>query len=422
MKSQKKKLNDELNHVDGIIRLLESNKDMKSRRYKTKSYENSQTLVKRLQTEQRERELRKEIKQKEFEKMLQERAELEEKQSIELLMKKVSQIREHSIQKRDNKKQLRENEKSKLIMSYQRRYTPAKECLYRKIEEKYNSQVVIPLLEQRKVELAKKRWNTRRIPLEEIIQHSKMHSSLIQAKIEKRNKELEEKYKEEKKMKEAQKQLYSSFIQSVIKSDEENKRSEEEKTTKRKINREKMKEYSELLKELNPVKIDDANIKNLKERIEKLNHPVRKSKSPEEIRKLYNIANISGISRNHKNPSAVDKQAITISKISTNSISLQESSGKCRPDYLTELRKHRKVYPRNESYDINIEEDLKNDNLDRKEKYNRIIKKLEILDQKVETREQKSMKNGQVNINECEAVSGILLNAIKAKLNILGNL
>eukprot|EP00831_Metopus_contortus_P065572 TRINITY_DN5856_c0_g1_i2.p4 TRINITY_DN5856_c0_g1~~TRINITY_DN5856_c0_g1_i2.p4 ORF type:complete len:153 (+),score=55.50 TRINITY_DN5856_c0_g1_i2:562-1020(+) len=71
------------------------------------------------------------------------------------------------------------------------------EPLYKKMEEKYNKEVVMPSLEMKKKELALKRNRLKPVSIEEIEEHTRKHEELAALREEERKNLQKEKHKEE---------------------------------------------------------------------------------------------------------------------------------------------------------------------------------------------------------------------------------
>lgn len=134
---------------------------------------------------------------------------------------------------------------------------PSQKPLFKQMEDAFKQQVVMPILEQQKAELAKKRILYQPINPEEIKEHSRRHEELRREQEYKRKKELEQRNLE------AQVNLVSNNMQSkfTVAILEEERLKKEEKTRfeqERKGNLQKKQQYAKLVKEMFPPIISEG--------------------------------------------------------------------------------------------------------------------------------------------------------------------
>eukprot|EP00826_Nyctotherus_ovalis_P009454 TRINITY_DN12500_c0_g1_i3.p1 TRINITY_DN12500_c0_g1~~TRINITY_DN12500_c0_g1_i3.p1 ORF type:complete len:345 (-),score=137.08 TRINITY_DN12500_c0_g1_i3:21-1055(-) len=247
-------------------------------------------LVAKLKGEKSERRRREEerlrLMEEKVSKESREYAEMLKKRDEELLSKK----REDALKAHEQIKRRREEEQKKLAEARQRFHSiPEDQYLYRKLESKYNAEVLMPILEERKRELAQKRNRYKPISKEELDEHMKKHDFTIAQKASNKLSELRLRRENTLETQTALRQYKSSLMERHIQ--EEKRLREERERRKLEINerREKMENYAKLVKETHAVKPSETKATELKANIEKLKHPVRQ---PRDTRKDYDIAAI----------------------------------------------------------------------------------------------------------------------------------
>eukprot|EP00826_Nyctotherus_ovalis_P009449 TRINITY_DN12500_c0_g1_i10.p1 TRINITY_DN12500_c0_g1~~TRINITY_DN12500_c0_g1_i10.p1 ORF type:complete len:423 (-),score=173.64 TRINITY_DN12500_c0_g1_i10:91-1359(-) len=394
-------------------------------------------LVAKLKGEKSERRRREEerlrLMEEKVSKESREYAEMLKKRDEELLSKK----REDALKAHEQIKRRREEEQKKLAEARQRFHSiPEDQYLYRKLESKYNAEVLMPILEERKRELAQKRNRYKPISKEELDEHMKKHDFTIAQKASNKLSELRLRRENTLETQTALRQYKSSLMERHIQ--EEKRLREERERRKLEINerREKMENYAKLVKETHAVKPSETKATELKANIEKLKHPVRQ---PRDTRKDYDIAAIK------KKMQEEVRSTDSLPKVNQETVSFPSDHSTSRRiyreakrnpknqhhvtteqrakvnDYLQELRYKREL--NNEaakSPNLDWHTDLKNDKLNSNEKYSLLMEKAKLIEEQARRKEQLLQVKGQVDLNE--NVSDMFIDAIKAKLAILENL
>ena len=370
-------------------------------------------LIRRLRYEKRKREYRNYCKQKELEERIRASIDLEKQQAIDLLKNKIMKIKERNFQKHASLRQQREKDIQQLeLIKEQVLIIPEEERLYKKLERQYNLDVVIPSLEHSKEELVKRRKAFRRVPIQEIIRHRKHHSLIIEEKREKWKNEWEKRTTEIKKQYQVRK-LHKSAIGSII-------RNEQDKVD-RKLMKEKANNYNTLVRALNPVVIDKKKVEQLKVLIEKTKSVVRKTKDKEEIKKLYNIANIRLESKDSSTSEKKHVSSLSSSKVST------DTKEPIKKDYLTEVKRQHKLKLYSPTKRLNWEDDLNNHSISENKKYEKVMEKAEKTTKQAKVKEklltllgkkELTMENIEVN----ESIAEMIVDSIKAKMAIFDKL
>jgi hypothetical protein len=334
---------------------------------------------------------------------------------------------------------------------------PKEEYLYKRLEAKYNKEILIPMLEEKKQELAKKRNQLKPITHEEIEEHKRICEFRMLEHEELRMKELRERKLEEYQLIAQQAKFKTdlsakySLLQNKVKEEAERKKQE------KKLLCNKMKNYAELVKEVFAVKPSEEKVSELKQKIEQLKHPVRETR---DIRKHYNLAILNDrkqvmkqgrslISSDHHRKETIEdlvnfkedptgdksksvekgrRNVTTKAKDALKKIIYEQNSNtsikekRKHIDYLGEQRKKR------EQTNLTYGEikrdwsaDIKNTNLNPAERYNRIVSKANILEEKAKMKEKILFARGgaEKDPEMGKDVTDMFIDAIKAKLSVL---
>eukprot|EP01022_Parablepharisma_sp_SALTPOND_P032672 TRINITY_DN858_c0_g1_i1.p2 TRINITY_DN858_c0_g1~~TRINITY_DN858_c0_g1_i1.p2 ORF type:complete len:514 (-),score=131.63 TRINITY_DN858_c0_g1_i1:774-2315(-) len=417
-------------------------------------------FIHKLKAEKQERKKKEEERRKMLEqKMRKESEELNKKlkeREEELLKKR----KERNMEAFEKLKKQRENDQKKIDEAKSKAVLHTKdEYLYKKLEDKYNKEVLMPMLEKKKEELAKKRNLFKPVNREELEEHMKKYELVMAQKEEVRQKELKARKEEEQNIQSAIKKLKTPALERQ--SIEELKLKEElEKKKLQKVEwRKKIESYGNLLKDICPVKVSESKAEQLKKQIEQLKHPVRQSR---DTRKLYELANLNKRSlKDHSGSHSMDKlrkdhtetnissaklvdRATDAAKAGRYSAKEKNKSGlksaiieqelqkaaeqqmKAKKlDYLAELRKKREEhYGSSKPVKYDWTNDLKDQKLNPSEKYNRLVGKANLIEEQAKMKEKLLQAKGGTERNPemGEYVSDMFIDAIKAKLAILENL
>ena len=134
------------------------------------------------------------------------------------------------------------------------RFKPENEYLYRRLEEKYHKDVLIPILEEKKKVLEKKRNLYKQIDKQEIKEHVKSYNLIIAKKKKEKDNELKAKLDEEKNIKEKLTKLRTQTHEYNDMIDLNRKKEQEERIKELRNRRIKMEDYANSLKVVHPVR------------------------------------------------------------------------------------------------------------------------------------------------------------------------
>ena len=321
------------------------------------------------------------------------------------------------------------------------------EYLYKKLEEKYTKNVLMPILEEKKEQLAKKRNQFKSMDKNEFINHEKKYELLMAQKEEDRKKKMKINKEKDLLLKKSISKyktiaLERQSIEEIKKKEEEEKRKNEIK-----MRREKMENYSHLIRDAYQIRPSTDKAKELQERIFHLKHPVRQHR---DIRRLYDLAvinkrdthstyTLNKLGKNiTANSSARDRQVEDINSSSYAEEKHKEISRKSseqpknedtkvvkRIDYLSQMRKKReKQYETAKSINYDWNTDLDDIKLDNIQKYDKILNKVNLIEENAIRKEKILQAKGGTlkNPDMSESISDMFIKAIKAKLAVLDQL
>ena len=398
-------------------------------------------LVQKLNVEKKEREKEAMRRQQELEEMTKSELENDAKKVKEALEEKISKIKEETMQKHMLAKEQRQKDFEE-FRNNKRKMIPESERMYKKLEGKYEKEVMLPMLEYKKQQLAKKRGEYRKIPLEEILDHERKHTSLMKEHSERREEEHEKQLEEEREIRKHQRELKTNVLEQIQKHYAEIRKQHNENEERKKNVRRKMLQYSEMVKETTPIMVNETKAAEVKKRIELLKHQPRELADPKEIKEKYAISNIeafktlSKASKMISNKSPATEGGTNKSFEALTPCDSKNMKGLCKkcvaaksgyirhkPDYLSELRKKREdigVVP----YKSNWESDFNDSKLAIEERNNKILEKAERMEERAKRNEKLLEAKGGLakSYDMGEHVSGMLLDAMKAKLAVLENL
>eukprot|EP01022_Parablepharisma_sp_SALTPOND_P016719 TRINITY_DN2519_c0_g1_i1.p1 TRINITY_DN2519_c0_g1~~TRINITY_DN2519_c0_g1_i1.p1 ORF type:complete len:675 (-),score=118.88 TRINITY_DN2519_c0_g1_i1:1107-3035(-) len=419
--------------------------------------EEAVAFIRKMKLEKIERRKKEEERMRLFSEKLKKEAEqreIEQKQrEIELLQKR----KEASERAYLLLKQKREEDRKK-FQEWERIGTAPKEpagYLYKKLEDKYKHEILVPLLEEKKQELAKRRNKFKPFKWEEIKVHEKECEKKAQEHSEERARYLLERKIQERKLLVKQKMMRNEISLKYSLLEQKAKEEEERRQQEKKLLKDKMKNYAALVKEVVTVKQSPEKAAELKTKISHLKHPVRQQR---DIRKLYDLSLLNQRdndtlkekrsqsmvhSETSKKPNENEESIVgsNLKKVRTTSkvkrsvpnklknalqkaIEINDTNKKKPlPDYLAEQRKKREQ--ENVSLDVqrkqDWEKDLRNPGLDVAEKYNRVVGKANQIEQKAKMKEKLLHAKGgaEKDLEMGENVTDMFIDAIKAKLAIL---
>lgn len=420
--------------------------------YKNKEFENKEDLdkkkkecaelVKKLSVERKERSQRQCQRQQRLmyeleQKSLLEKSTLQEKFEEEKRRKKAELIQSFT-EKRQKRleeiKKLEEIQKKSVIM-------PETEYLHKKLEDRFKEEILNPMLEKQKIELAKKRNLIKPITKQEIEEHQRKHEQIMQQKEGERKKQKNERRRQQYLLELQQKKFETVFSRDLHEREEQFKLDQKRKSENKKLARDKMLKYADLIKELHPMQPSERKSLELKNLIDQLKHPVREKR---DVKKDYEIskvipARIVQTSSKEENPYAIkanqrkSSEGKHVRKVKYTTFDQEDSEirpkvsmERSRPDYLEVFRKKSEYQPVNailKPQRYNWENDINNDKLDDVERINRVVEKASLIEQRAKMDEKVIRASGNKgNVEMEEHVSDMLIDAIKAKLAVLSKL
>ena len=231
-------------------------------------------LVAKLAKERAEREKKKlEREEKARKKMKEELIEIERKKNEEMMIKEEEKRKrvEEMIQKKEKRKKDLEYYKEVGEKEFKEAFST--KPLYVKIEENYEDQVLMPELEKKKAELARKRELFQPIRKHEIIEHMKRYQeysyeSQVRREQSLKNKEIEFKYNNSAGV------FKSKFTENILEEERLKKEEQEKIEQEKKKLIEKKKKYSSIVKEMFIPSVDVFKRQEMLLIQEKLKHPV----------------------------------------------------------------------------------------------------------------------------------------------------
>jgi hypothetical protein len=234
--------------------------------WKTKFAEKTRLLAQKAQQEAEERE---------------KQAKKEAERVLELRKEKTRQLFQRLKQKREA-----EHLQQEALKQTAESAAPLKpdQYVYHKLEKRYQSEVVVPLLEFHKQQLANKRLNLKPISLAEIEEHKKKFEQIMQEREEKRLQEQRKKQEEDDKLVELQKQYKSKISSKVERYDQQAKQLRHVQQVHKTQMRSKMLTYANVVKEECPVQRSEHKAAELHKLIEGLKH---KGRQPRDVRDNY---------------------------------------------------------------------------------------------------------------------------------------
>ena len=327
------------------------------------------------------------------------------KQEENMLKEEEKRIRvEKLLQKKDQRK--RNIEFLKELGEKEFREIITNKPLYVKIEENYEEQVLMPELEKKKAELARKREFFQPVRKQEIIDHMKRYQensleSQARREILVKNKQIEFKYNNSACM------IKSKFTENLLE-EERHKRVEKEQQEleKRKLI-DRKKQYASIVKENFAPSVDEFKRQEMLLIQERLKHPVR-----------IKINDNKSISDEENKPRRKWKKNNLVPE------KPPKREGKI-VDYLAEKRKDRGNSVEGRSRVIDIDSLIQDDTLDKKSKIDQLKKKAQILEIEAKRHERHERNIKSVSSKDTRALiisheaDDLLLNSIRAKLAII---
>lgn len=406
-------------------------------------------LVKRLKEEEKARKKREEERQRTIEEQLrldEERSKKQKEETEEMQRRKKDEAKQRYQQLR----QKREEEHRRFQTLKATSVPRENECLHKKLEEQFQKQVMLPILEEKKQELAKKRNMFKPINREELEEHKRKYMLIAGEKEEQRKEEARKMRKQEERLLNAINKFQTPALERTSEAEQKAREEREQRQNERKVLHEKMEKYASLIKETTRVTVSDEKATELKAKIARLKQPVRQTR---DTRKLYEVSSVmkreslsvahsasaeqlgaeeaSGKMKNQASGPEQQKKRFkkvkTALKMATAKDAVVVMQPEKRPplDYLGELRRKRaENYNASKSIRYNWKNDLKNKKMTTAEKYSMLVDKANMIEQDAKMNEKLlNVKGGSGKNPEMgEYVSDMFIDAIKAKLAVLEQL
>ncbi len=455
------------------LRSLSKEEKEKAKEAEQRRKEEAEELVQKLEAEKKEREHRVQERIGERIKRIQEATAEEAVRAKQAEEERKKAIKEEDLQRH---KYFREKQQEELrrIKEQQEKFhvLPESKYFYKKAEERYNREVLLPMLETKKQELALKRNFAARVSSKEIAEHSRKHEELMKERERQRLGEYRKKKEEELQTLRHQRLLRGAVSNDIKKEYAEAKELAEKERLKKRSYRAKMVNYSELVRELRPVVVDSLKAAELKKMVNQLRHPVRERRN---IKDEYSIDKIRALRLQSRTTSTCDKpkHSIDVGVLSSIQPSAAESrveltvncgvntscdrnpkrsssraryklkrvlnknaedkqhhsadkrQSRSKPDYLEEMRKRRGGnYTSLKPHRYDWEADIKDPRLNSAEKCEKVMEKAAMMEENALMKEQVLEVSGGAakNFEMGNYVSGMLLDSIRAKLAVLESL
>lgn len=358
--------------------------------------EEARAFLQKILSDKKQREKRqKEREEREKMKLMYEEREVYSKRQQEIQLaeeekyKKLSEMRSKSLQRKREIKYLID------IGNYEYKKIASSKPLFEKIEEQYYSKVIMPELNRKKIELAKKRELFQPISRSSILKHAKKHDMLMEEhEIQKLSISHDSSYDPTR--------LRTKFTQAYIEEQKQKKLDQAKTFLSKKFLSDKKKHYANLVLQMYTPDIDRAKQLELKMMIERLEgkdlatKKSAKSLSAKEASSDYEKPKKRKWKKNNMiQPPQAKKEPV-------------------RVDWLAEQRKLR--------YDKGDTEKVARYEWNEEESSEKISKQIREMEEQVRKRELKIQIVNPGNlkgVKETGEISDLLINSIKGKLKIL---
>ena len=416
-------------------------------------------MIKRVGKEKLERQKREQERQRLMFEKIQKEMELknnEMKDREEEILKKRNDERSRMHDIFEERKKER-GEQLQLLKKPQRK----KQYMYMDMEKKYEKEVLMPDLEKRKAEIQGKRNLLRPINKEEILEHQRRVEEYLGKKDDEKKKELLRKRMEEDMYLHNQNRFKTAISEQIYKYDQKLREQEKAQKVERKALQEKMQTYAQIVKETCLPTVSEQKKLEREMNIQRLRHPVKRpnyadkrvnpTSQQEKVRgkKFYKVKSSQSASKSwikdddqtktmsggnnseSDERHAVKKRSPIKHKPKRQPRSQQEDRVNVKsrpPDYLAQLRKKREDSGgpdiQHRRIGMDWQSDMKNENLNVLQKYERIIDKASMIEERAKREERVLQAKGGADrdIAKGEFVSDLFIDAIKAKLAILDQL
>lgn len=357
----------------------------------------------KLARDRQERERKRYEREEKARKKMQEEYEIEEKRRIEdAQIKELEKKRrvEELLKKKETRKKQMDFFKELGDKEYKEVITT--KPLYIKFEENYEEQVLMPELEKKKAELARKREFLQPIRRNEIMDHMKKYQEIAyenqaRRELSAKNKQIEFKYNNSTGI------IKSRFTDNILEEERRKKEELDKLDAEKKLLVEKKKRYASLVKEMFAPSVDEFKRQEMVLIQEKLKHPVR-------LKIMEN-----------RSASDEDKPKKRWKKNNLIPEPPPKREGKI-VDYLAEKRKERGNSVEIHSRHINWENILNDSSIDNSEKIKKLKKKAHLLEVEASRFEHNLKSKNSTDHNSlilAHESDSLILNSIKAKLAIL---
>ena len=410
-------------------------------------------LVLKLKKDQHERIRRAEERQKQWLENIkkeEEAAFAQQKQAeAEALVKRkqtVFQMYQQSKQKRCEERDKLEDQRSKSVLL-------PRERLYKQYEERYYREIMLPHLEQRKQDLAKRRNQQQMQTKEELREHWSKFMKALETREKQRAEELRVRHEKEQQYIRIHRSYRTPVTERVNLTDAAVRLEHDKKKREKKERRAKWRDYAQCVKETCKIVPSASKSAELHKLINQLKHPVRQ---PRDNRKEYEVSNLKKLFRsvllsprdnlhiNNASPRVVqeislfrDKSAdllpkkrrspykIKFAPQSPRQVETTPRTPKKPFDYLAEQRKHKgEGLLIKKSMLCNWHADLRNERLSPSDKFSLLMSKANLIEQSAIHEEKLMVAKGGASQNpDLNAhINSMLIDSIKAKFAIFDNL
>ena len=397
-------------------------------------------ILLKVKLEKNEMIKREQERRRAFEEKLKKETELLTQHNIEMKEETLRKRKEEAFKSYELTKKKRDDEYRRL-MEVKKRHNPISKnnYMYKKMEDKYEADILMPMLEEKKRKLAEMRNKYKPISKRELSEHGMNFDLLMAEREEKRQNNIREKQEKEINTVCELNQYKSSIMKRQREDDKQKKEERDNALINIKLRKEKMLSYANLVKETCTVRVSQHKIIELETAKAKLKHHVRE---PVDVRKSYDpillkkerlnnppkkLPKNSSVNNHPKLPPKSDKRKqpkVTILH-SDRGGNEERKYPSNQLDYLKELRlKRENNYELSKPSNLNWKNDLNNNSMKPTERYNRVLDKANHIEKNAKMKEQLLKVKGGAEENPTmgKEISDMYLDAIKAKLAVLENL
>jgi len=404
--------------------IAKNDEDIKVKQQEAKDF------VKKLMAERNDRIQRELVRQSRFrEKADKMMVDLNEKDEMRKEMEQKKRI-DDSLERFKQSRKKRQEEMKQMLEQSKGKAMPSRDYIYKRIEAKYKEENEKASLQMRKEELERKRSKLKPISKEVIKEHMQNYSQIMNQRREVQVQKYQNQKIEEALRAEIQKQYLTSFSQKTYIKDQAAKWREKNVKQYKKALRTKMIQYSELVKELRPLKESKAKAMELKSIISRLKHPVREQR---DVKANYEISKVIQMDTGRRlRPKKAEQYNSLGSKIGSRKSLVDRSRRSFEPAIIPAKSAQKSYLGYNKTgassvvkaKKYNWEEDIKNQRLNMNDKYSIVLGKVGLMEQQAKMKEKimNAQSNSNTNFELGESVSDIFVNAIRAKLALLDNM